>query len=82
MFESYTSWLSQIESLRLLEICSLKPLANGTDLQKALGASPGKWTKIATDMVIEWQLLNPEESDPEKAVAEVQRRKGELDLTK
>ena len=82
MFESYTSWLSQIESLQLLEVCSLKPLANGTDLQNALGANPGKWTKIATDMVIEWQLLNPEESDPEKAVAEVQRRKGELDLTK
>ncbi|KAL8793698.1 MAG: hypothetical protein Q9195_003747 [Heterodermia aff. obscurata] len=82
VFESYTSWLSRIESLRLLEVYSLKPLANGTDLQKALGASPGKWTKIATDMVIEWQLLNPAESDPEKAIAEVQRRKGELDLTK
>ena len=82
MFERYASWLSQIKSLRLLEVYSLKPLANGTDLQRALDASPGKWTKMATDMVIEWQLLNPEESDPAKAIAEVQRRKGELDLTK
>ena len=75
-------WLSQIESLKLLDVCSLKPLVNGTELKKALGAEGGQWTKIATEMVIDWQLRNPKDTDPSRAMAEIQRRKGELDLTK
>lgn len=75
------AWLSQVESLSLLDVYSLRPLVDGTRLQNALGVKGGKWTGIATEIVIEWQLLNPEETDPNKAVNEVQRRRGELDLT-
>ena len=40
----------------------------------------GKWLKGALEMVINWQLRNPNKSDPAEAIAEVEARKHELDL--
>jgi tRNA nucleotidyltransferase (CCA-adding enzyme) len=39
---------------------------------KALDTPPGPWMKSALDVVIEWQLRNPEITDPTTVIAELQ----------
>ena len=64
----------------MLEVNSLKPIVKGTDISEALGVKSGKWMTDALNMVIDWQLRNPNEADTAKAIAEVQTRKDELTL--
>lgn len=45
----------------------------------ALGGKKGPWMSKATQMVLEWQLLNPH-TDKEATLAEIERRRTELGL--
>ncbi|KAK4494397.1 hypothetical protein PRZ48_014695 [Zasmidium cellare] len=77
----YTTFLEHIHSLSLLEVITLKPLLDGKALAKAIGTPPGPWMKDALDVVMAWQLRNPDITDPQQAIEEVktQRQKnGEL----
>lgn len=47
------------------------PLLKGTDLAKALGIKPGPWMKDALEVVMAWQLRNPESHDADAAVEAV-----------
>ena len=58
----------------------LKPIVNGNQLSKALCTKSGPWMKKALDIAMEWQLRNPEETDPAGGIAEVVERKRELDM--
>ncbi|KAL8691502.1 MAG: hypothetical protein Q9218_003288 [Villophora microphyllina] len=78
LLKSYATWLSTLKDLELLEVYQLKPLLTGNKLSEALGEKPGPWMSKALEMVVAWQLRNPDEKDPEAAVAEVMSRKKDL----
>ncbi|KAK4694816.1 hypothetical protein P7C71_g2820, partial [Lecanoromycetidae sp. Uapishka_2] len=81
IFADYASWLSKIRDLNLLDVDKEKPIVNGKQLLDALGKpKAGPWMKKATDIAMEWQLRNPEETCPEGGIAEVMKRKEELGL--
>ncbi|PGH02452.1 hypothetical protein GX51_04620 [Blastomyces parvus] len=77
VFRNYEMLLSYIENTNLLDVCSLQPPINGRDIMNALGVKTGPWMTKAMDMVIEWQLRNPDEASKEAAINEVLRRKDE-----
>ena len=81
LLKEYATWLSRMQELDLLEAHSLIPLVKGDQLSKALDTRTGPWMKAAMDMAMEWQLRNPEATDPSEGIAEVVRRKEELGLT-
>lgn len=60
---------------------ALKPLLDGKALAKAIGTPPGPWMKDALDVVMAWQLRNPDITDPTQAIEEVKTQRqanGEL----
>ncbi|KGY15579.1 hypothetical protein PABG_11572 [Paracoccidioides brasiliensis Pb03] len=77
LFQSYEKFLLYIENDNLLDAFSLRPLINGHDIISALGVKTGPWMGTALEMLIEWQLRNPEETSKEAAISELLRRKGE-----
>ncbi|TLD37789.1 trna nucleotidyltransferase [Venturia nashicola] len=74
--EQYDKFLSKINTLNLLEAHTFKPLVTGTDLAKAIGAKPGPWMKSALDVVMAWQLRNPDVTNPAEAIAQVSNNEG------
>jgi len=78
LVDSYAKWLSRIKELDLLDAPSLKPMVDGKQLCDALEAQNGPWVKKALDSLIEWQLQNPDETDTDRAIEEVKRRKKEF----
>ncbi|KAI4256720.1 MAG: hypothetical protein LQ352_001961 [Teloschistes flavicans] len=80
LLKHYATWLSTLKDLDLLETYQLKPLVTGDKLAKALEEKPGKWMSKALEMVIAWQLRNPDETNPDAAISEVMSRKKDLGL--
>lgn len=64
----------------LMDIASERPLVDGKELVKKLGAKPGPWMRPALDLCMEWQLRNPGVEDTTLAVEEVKSRKEELKI--
>jgi len=56
---------------------TFKPLLKGTDLAKALGTKPGPWMKDALDVVMAWQLRNPDSTDAAAAIEAVKASRDE-----
>lgn len=50
----------------------------GDVLAKALGVQVGPWVSKALDIVIAWQLENPDNRDPEAAISEIKSKKKDL----
>ncbi|QDS73276.1 hypothetical protein FKW77_004941 [Venturia effusa] len=71
ILKQYAEFLSMIKTFGLLEAHNFKPLVTGTDLAKALKTKPGPWMKSALDVVMAWQLRNPDVTDPAEAIAQV-----------
>lgn len=46
---------------------------DGKALSAALTTPPGPWMKDALDVIVAWQLRNPEAPDPSAALAEVKQ---------
>ena len=68
----YADWMNTLSSLDLLDVDKLAPLVKGDQLCKALGnVKSGPWLREALDMAMDWQLRNPEGTDPSGAIAEV-----------
>lgn len=80
VFEEFAMFLSRLKDLQLLDVYSLKPIVDGKQISQALSAKTGPWLKMALDMVVEWQLRHPDRTDSKDAIADVLRRKGELDI--
>ncbi|KAL1798990.1 hypothetical protein ACET3X_003027 [Alternaria dauci] len=74
---SYESFLGRIIELKLLDVDTFRPLLKGTDLAKALGTKPGPWMKDALDVVMAWQLRNPNVTDPTEAIEAVKVSRAE-----
>ena len=80
VLDGYSSWLSHLSSLRLLNADQLKPMVTGNELMKAFNTKGGKWVSAALECVIEWQLRNPDQTDVANAIAEIKERKKELNI--
>ncbi|KAL5113195.1 CCA tRNA nucleotidyltransferase, mitochondrial [Pleosporales sp. CAS-2024a] len=68
---SYAVFLEQLSKHKILDVDTFKPLLKGTDVAKALGTKPGPWMKDALDVVMAWQLRNPESTDADAAIEAV-----------
>ena len=73
----YTTFTTHLRDLDILDTHTLKPLLDGKTLAKALSTPPGPWMKDALDVVMAWQLRNPDVKDPAGAIEEVKKH-GEL----
>ncbi|KAK8211984.1 hypothetical protein IWZ01DRAFT_569393 [Phyllosticta capitalensis] len=71
IISSFASWFSHVKSQNITEAYALKPLIDGKTLAKALETQPGPWMKDALDVVMAWQLRNPDIHDPSEAIEEV-----------
>ena len=80
VIKTYDRFLSYIVDNGLEEACDLKPIVNGSELIRSLGAKPGPWMSKALEMVVNWQLLHPELTEKEMALQEVSQRKSDLGL--
>lgn len=74
---SYAAFLEQVTKFNILEAHTFKPLVTGTELAKALNTKPGPWMKDALDVVMAWQLRNPNITDPTKAIHAVKASREE-----
>ncbi|KAI4627835.1 hypothetical protein J4E80_001969 [Alternaria sp. BMP 0032] len=75
ILRSYDSFLARVTELKILDVDTFRPLLKGTDLAKALGTKPGPWMKDALDVVMAWQLRNPDTTDPTAAIEAVKASK-------
>ncbi|KAJ8107808.1 hypothetical protein OPT61_g8606 [Boeremia exigua] len=73
LLHSYSTFLSHLTKLEILDADTFKPLLKGTDLAKALSVKPGPWMKDALDVVMAWQLRNPSATDPSEAIEAVRK---------
>ena len=71
----YTTFVSQLRDLDILEAYSFKPLMDGKALAKALNTPPGPWMKDALDVVMAYQLRHPDKANTEEAIEEVRNRR-------
>ncbi|KAF1944337.1 tRNA nucleotidyltransferase, partial [Clathrospora elynae] len=71
LLRSYTAFLDRVTELKILDVDTFRPLLKGTDLAKALNTKPGPWMKEALDVVMAWQLRNPDATDPVSAIETV-----------
>ena len=78
--QGWQSFLDHIIELDVFDAPSLKLLLDGRTLAHALGTKPGKWTGQALDICMEWQLRNPEQTDPTGAIEEVRKRSTQLGI--
>ncbi|CDO70920.1 hypothetical protein BN946_scf184829.g28 [Trametes cinnabarina] len=62
---AYNKLASRIEELKLPPAVDAKPILDGREVVKVLGASPGPWTGQVLASVIEWQLEHPDGSREE-----------------
>lgn len=79
MIREYDQFLAYIVEQDLEGVCELKPIVNGGEIMKSLGAKNGPWMSKATTIVLEWQLLNPDTSQ-ETALEQLAGRRAELGL--
>jgi hypothetical protein len=82
LFSEWQTFIDHLESMELMDAPSEKPIMTGTELSKELGGiKPGVWMKSALDVVMAWQLRNPDKKkDWTGAVEEVKKRSKELNI--
>lgn len=79
MVQEYDQFLAYVVEKDLENVCELKPVVNGDEIMKSLGAGKGPWMSKATAMAIEWQLLHPQ-GDKTAALEAISSRRAELGL--
>ncbi|RDX56319.1 hypothetical protein OH76DRAFT_1414683 [Lentinus brumalis] len=57
---AYNKFVARVEELDLPAVVDAKPILDGREVVKMLGASPGPWTGQVLARVVEWQLEHPE----------------------
>ncbi|KAI7067298.1 hypothetical protein KC352_g42942, partial [Hortaea werneckii] len=72
---NYTSFLQHLQTISVLDAYSLKPLLDGKALAKALNTPPGPWMKDALDVVMAYQLRNPDTTDTDAAIEAVKQKR-------
>ncbi|RMZ72524.1 trna nucleotidyltransferase [Pyrenophora seminiperda CCB06] len=77
LLRSYSSFINRVAELKILDVDTFRPLVKGTDLAKALGTKPGPWMRDALDVVMAWQLRNPNNTDTTAAIEAVKASRSE-----
>ncbi|KAF7196712.1 Nucleotidyltransferase lcsQ [Pseudocercospora fuligena] len=77
----YIAFIEHLRALGIADACALKPLLDGKALAKAIGTPPGPWMKDALDVVMAWQLRNPDTKDAQQAIEEVKNHQANGELT-
>lgn len=82
LFGEWQAFIDHLEGMELMDVPNEKPIMTGTELSKELGGiKPGVWMRPALDIVMAWQLRNPDKKhDWTDAVAEVKSRREELKI--
>ncbi|TBU26378.1 hypothetical protein BD311DRAFT_762796 [Dichomitus squalens] len=57
---AYNKLAARVEELGLQAAVDAKPILDGKEVVKLLGATPGQWTGQVLARVVEWQLEHPE----------------------
>jgi hypothetical protein len=78
VIREYDQFLAYIVESDLEGVCELKPIVNGDEIMKSLGAKNGPWMSKAVNMAMEWQLLHPDITEKEKVLEEIAGRRAEL----
>ena len=73
----YSLFIQKLSELKLLEAYNFKPIMDGKALAKALNTPPGPWMKDALEVVMAYQLRNPDTATAEDALAEVKQSKAD-----
>ncbi|GES60029.1 poly(A) polymerase [Aspergillus terreus] len=81
VIDGHNKFLSYIIENDLQDVCTMKPIVNGSEIMKGLGARNGPWMSKAMEEVIEWQLLHPDVTDKQKALDHLAQMKGEFGLS-
>lgn len=76
----YSEFLLFIDTADLLDVEQMKPLIDGKQLSRELNAKPGPWMKEALDIVMAWQLRNPDSTDADEVVDEVASQRKRLKI--
>lgn len=63
--------MSDIRNFGLSDAFNIRPLVDGKTLSAALSTKPGPWMTQALDIIMAWQLRNPDIIDPAAAIEEV-----------
>lgn len=81
VFSEWQAFIDHLEKMELMDAPSLKSIIDGKQLCTALGGvKPGVWMRPALDVCMEWQLRNPDITDPAGAIDELRRRGDELKI--
>ncbi len=73
--EGFSMFLLHLRHQNLLDAPTLTPAINGKQLCASLNMKSGSWMKDALDVVMAWQLRNPDEVLPENGLNEVKTLK-------
>lgn len=78
MLKQCRPFLTTLRKLDLVDAYTFKPLLDGKTLANALKMKPGPWMKDALEVVMAWQLRNPDNRSVDDAIAAVKDNHGEL----
>lgn len=74
ILRKYSKFLSNLSHLDLMEAYTFRPIIDGNALADALNTKKGPWMKDGLNVVMAWQLLHPEATDPAIVVEELKPR--------
>ncbi|KAK2745402.1 CCA tRNA nucleotidyltransferase, mitochondrial [Myotisia sp. PD_48] len=74
VFKNFHNALRFLEQENLLGVVDLRPLINGHTIAKALNKTPGPWMANAMEIIVEWQIRNPDRTDVNEALEEVKKK--------
>lgn len=80
VIREWERFLDHLKTLDVMDAPAIKRIIDGHQLAKALSVKPGKWMAAALDIVMAWQLRNPDKTDPAGAVEEVQVKREEMGI--
>ena len=75
MERKYEAFVARIAELDILRAHEFKTVVDGKTLANALGTKTGPWMKDALDVVMAYQLRNPDSTNANDAIAEVRDRR-------
>ena len=71
LISEYARLASDIRNFGLSDAFNIRPLVDGKTLSAALSTKPGPWMAPALDIIMAWQLRNPDINDLAAAIEEV-----------
>lgn len=74
----WQDFIDHVKKLDLMDAELIKPIVTGKEIAGKFKIKPGEWMMPVIAATMEWQLRNPEKTDPAEALEMLQSRKEEL----